>query len=634
MKYLKTLYRSPLISGLTLLLLVLVVFLFLYTLSDYYISNREYRAARDQYEGVLTIDTDSLPMDSMKSAFDYFLHTDPTNPAETYAQIDYEDFHQPDIAEEALTALKNLPYVSRLEQRYMTAGVSPDYMRPDADKSWYAYHGRCILTAEIKAIEPAFGISALLMMNEALAEEGMLALTLTDCEMLAGDPDWLRGFEEQQLVLLPARDECKGEYHRITTFDYSTRQAFLTLDPDFFLSDVEKLVVGHRYVFVLRNNFADGHGGQYSGADMGPAHMFYLGDDFRKGWWPYYVDITNLKDGWLDTDDFAPLRELIQVTNDDVHTFDVIYGDDMSAIRRVADGRIICDEGRFLTPADAGQPVCVMNTDLMGSFGLKVGDSITLDLGNYLCEQYASLGAVASTKGRHATDFTRQVFTIVGSWRDLNEGKHTPRDRYWCYSISSIFVPASFLPECVNKDTYAPKAGEVSFVIGNAEKITAFVEDSLPRVEAMGLSCQFSDGGWLRFAIELIQAKNISLLRLLLFLGAVLLALVLTVWLFIGRRKREYGILRALGMDNRKAGTYLLFPFLLLGLVSTLAGLIAAWMVTTQRIALETAHAPAPIVVYVLGAMGFFVLLAVVAILGLFLICRKSILELTQEKQK
>ena len=120
-----------------------------------------------------------------------------------------------------------------------------------------------------------------------------------------------------------------------------------------------------------------------------------MGDDSLIDWWPFFVDITDLPENWLETEDFAALRELIRVTNDDVHTFDVVYGDDMAAIRRVSEGRIVCVDGRFITPEDAGQPVCVVNEDLIKAYGLEIGDTLTLNLGNYLCEQYAPLGAVA-----------------------------------------------------------------------------------------------------------------------------------------------------------------------------------------------------------------------------------------------
>ena len=107
-------------------------------------------------------------------------------------------------------------------------------------------------------------------------------------------------------------------------------------------------------------------------------------------------------------------------------------------------------KGRFITPEDAGQPVCVVNVDLLETYGLKVGDSITLDLGNYLSEQYAPLGAVAVTRGRQNTAYTEQTFTIIGSWRDLNEGNHVFRDRFWCSSCP----PASASPTTASPATF------------------------------------------------------------------------------------------------------------------------------------------------------------------------------------
>ena len=60
MKHIRSLYRSPLKTCLTLLLLAAAAFLFLYNLSEYNVSDREYREARDKYKGVLTAE-DSVP---------------------------------------------------------------------------------------------------------------------------------------------------------------------------------------------------------------------------------------------------------------------------------------------------------------------------------------------------------------------------------------------------------------------------------------------------------------------------------------------------------------------------------------------------------------------------------------------
>ena len=372
--------------------------------------------------------------------------------------------------------------------------------------------------------------------------------------------------------------------------------------------------------------------GKYPEGDF---KTFYLGDDTIASWWPYFTNITGLSENWLEQNEYANLRELIRVTNDDVHTFDVVYTDDIIAQRRAADGRIVCEEGRFITPDDAGSPVCVVNTDLLDAYGLNVGDTITLELGNYLSEQYAPLGAVASSRGRQNTTYTTQTFTIIGAWRDINEGNHPFRDRYWCWSNNAIFVPTSFLPECRNAEGHEFKPSEVSFVVGNAEEIAAFVEECLPQVEAMGLTYSFSDGGWLLVAKDLTRARSLALVKLLIFAGAALFALILTVWLFIGRKKREFGILRALGMPKGEASNRLFIPFLILGAISTVLGFLAARIVTSVQLAAsETAHVSADLTLFLVGALGFLLLLAVMAYVGLLIIRRESILALTQEKQK
>ena len=184
-KNLRSLYRSPLKTAVTLLLLAAAAFLFLYNLSEYAVSDREYRDARDKYEGVLTVDGTALPDNN--TIYDYFLLTDETNPGNTY-DLQYESYHQSDLGSEITETLSAFPHVSRIERRWLTAGVSPEYVRLDTDTTFYPYYARCIVTATVKYRYDA-GVSGM----EAIAKynpeiELLEYVTLEDVEVLAGDP--------------------------------------------------------------------------------------------------------------------------------------------------------------------------------------------------------------------------------------------------------------------------------------------------------------------------------------------------------------------------------------------------------------------------------------------------------------
>ncbi|MBR3059957.1 MAG: type II toxin-antitoxin system mRNA interferase toxin, RelE/StbE family, partial [Oscillospiraceae bacterium] len=637
----KSLYRSPVKTAVTLLLLAAAAFLFLYNLGEYSVSDREYREARDKYEGVLTVE--EVPVSRPSAYNDFFLITDPTNPGQTFDVVSYSGYHHESLKEDTIQALSSLPHISRVERRYMTAGVSPDYMRLDTDQKLFFYAGRCIVAATIEDIflNESQEKQGLPIKNgayshyEEVAIGGFQCIQLEDVELLAGDPAWLQEGESTPVISQWfIRDELRDEFVMTGWVDYPDRRNAYSIDNHLCWSDLSDLEVGRRYVFVLRNERDNET--SFSQERRGNYNTFVMADDTLIGWWPYFTDITDLPDNWLEADEYADLRELIQVTNDDLHTLDVVYGDDMASIRRVADGRMVCEAGRFITPADAGKPVCVVSKDFLELNGLRIGDNITLNLGNYLCEQYAPLGAVASTRGRYATAFKEQAFTIVGTWRDLNEGNHVDRELYWCWSNNAIFVPSAFLPDCVNAETYTPKPAEISFVVGNPEEIIPFEQETLSALDDLGKPYLWSDLGWSLIGEQLVATRDLARIKLMIFTGAAIMAMVLTVWLFIGWRKQEFAIYRALGMPKREASLQLYVPFLMLGGMSAVAGAIAARVFSLRQIAEAQAeamkeiamHTPAGPALYILGTLGFLLVLAAFAWCGILLIRRRSVLEL------
>ena len=206
----KSLYRSPVKTAVTLLLLAAAAFLFLYNLGEYNVSDREYREARDKYEGVLTVEEQSVP--DNPSYFDYFLMTDDTNPGNSYEQK-YEDNHQQRIGEDVIAKLSALPYISRVEKRYLTAGVSPAYIRLDTDQNVFPYFARCILIATVKYRYQSSVYNAPQVIEKYTPYiENMEYITLENVELLAGDSSWLHGQERQTLYVQTIKEENREDH--------------------------------------------------------------------------------------------------------------------------------------------------------------------------------------------------------------------------------------------------------------------------------------------------------------------------------------------------------------------------------------------------------------------------------------
>ncbi len=335
----RTLLRSPVKTALTVLLLTAAAFLLLDNLSSYAMQTEAIQQAEEQVEGVLTVERSRVirPVDGANSQF---LFTDPTCPGQSYWEsVRYETKHHEALSEEDLSVLEALPYIDGVDRRYMTAGVSEEYTRHDGPQANYGYMDRLVIEATVKSYEefpdqwPSF---------TRHPDGGNRIFYLKDVELLAGDTTILEqvtqllndrlclfvfAMSEKLIGSDPNIDMNDGGGDSVNSWDYDiSREMMLSIQKD------------HRYVFVVRapRNISEAN----------PNLGFFLGDDSRMGWWPYFTDITALPENYLDTDEFAPLWELIQVTNDDLHTFDVVYTDDMASIRRVARNQLTLEQGR------------------------------------------------------------------------------------------------------------------------------------------------------------------------------------------------------------------------------------------------------------------------------------------------
>jgi ABC-type lipoprotein release transport system permease subunit len=565
---------------------------------------------------------------------DFSLYADPRvqyNPyGEEVRKNNYEGLSKADI-----DAIGKLPYVTGTSVRYMTAGVSGSLPRADDGGNYYNYTARLI--AEVTLDDEKIRADK--------SERGAYSFHPLGC----GDFTVFAGSQDCRDALRESREN--GKVTAVGAFEFSPDNAD---DSIIYGGDMEKTVIdihmgesyyneifshdflrslvpGERYVIICRYT-------------TGPRswHSYYLTDPATTGRYPQIYPLKGLPDNYLDLDEFAPLRKLIEITNADLHTFDVVYTGDMSSIMRFAEKNMVITAGRMLTDEDSANKnnVCVMNDRYMSQNSLKIGDRISLKLGDKLFEQNAQLGAVAVVPERYADTFTEEKeFEIVGAYKDVDTKLQQATTLNWGYSVNTLFVPQSFLPVKV-PDDHVVKPGEFSFVIDDPRNIKAFLAEASPIIEGkLGLTLVFTDGGWSELESQIDSAVTLAAVRLLLLCFCVAAAIILTVYLFIARKRKEYAIMRALGTPSRRANSSLYVPLAFLGIFALAAGNILGYARVGSRIEKVLAPFTQPgfrSETAVPGALVFICFICVFAALALATACmlrrigKKPPLELLQ----
>jgi hypothetical protein len=512
------LYRSPLKTALTFILLAVVTFAFFSQTAEYAITAREMAEAAGQYVGVGMAEIEPPAETYPESPI--YINTDPRVGARGSR-------YQP-LTPEQLGAIAALPYVTSTDTRYMTAGVSDMYSRPDDGHLYYNYTARAVIEGTLaEAIPEGIPTNVTQIDGESFKDN---LLILENCTLLAGNPPWAVDGETLRIASFPVVPDEGMLVGYGGTMQYKRLKGIFDHNYKWDTEYIINMAPGGRYVFVLRFEPL-----------LTPEDAYYLynlGDHLSNAWCPAVWPVVGSPEEYLAADEYAPLRELIELTNADIHTFDMVYTDDMSAIMRFAEGKMAITDGRALTPEDSesGAEVCVVSREFAEENGIGVGGTITMKLGTELFEQYKGLGAVAGTRERYGPAGEAATLTIVGVYSDTDGAEAQARQVHRSYSVSTIFVPKSLLPvdgAALANHEFSPS--EFSFKIDNAADIPAFIEEVAPSFEEMGLSLTFYDDGWLDIAESFQTAKRLSLIRIAVLAAAAAAGIWVVVDRLVGR---------------------------------------------------------------------------------------------------
>ncbi len=575
----KTMFRSTGKTLVTFLLITAVTFGLLSQVAEFVVTKREFNRAKELYTGTGSVEAGKTTDAALNTGFPTYYRADKR------VSNSRDDFLYTPITSGQIEEISSMKYIDAVDVRYMTAGVSQDYYRPDDGSPFYNYSNRCVIEGTVTEVKPGVPMTP----TSIAAPENVNHVYLEDCRILAGNVPWDVTGTEQVIAGPPVVEGLEESGNNI---GYSA-QMYLQRATDYYLLDnkVSELLLevqpGGRYVFVCR--FEPLIYLNESNYDL----QFCFGDSLANDWCSPVWRVDNKPEGYLDTEEFAPLKELIDITNSDMHTFDMVYTENTDMIKRFADGNMVITEGRGIEPEDSlnSNPVCVINSKFANANGLKVGDTLNFNLGTELFEQYKGLGALAVVRERYKTADIPVSLEIVGIYSNGDGVVNEALRPNWAYSDSTVFLPSSFLPTDVPEDhLYSP--AEFGFAV-SAINMDAFLEETAPEIEAMGLTLDFNDNGWSDVATAFTEAEKLSVVRIVLLAAAMIVADAFAVYLFISRRRKDYGIMRALGTPKGSSGRAVTVPFVFLSIVSIAAGTIIGLIYTKHALGQNQVVSPA-----------------------------------------
>ena len=463
------------------------------------------------------------------------------------------------LTSEQINTISALPYISSTDRRYMTAGYSDVYDRMDDRNPLYDFAARIVIEGTV---------------SELIEDEwGGMTIRISDFAQLAGrnaNTGSASYFELYSYMENP--DQYEHYMHPLIIGDSRASVIYYRGGHEYGYHQLSTMNIGERYVIVAR-------------VSVDNMRTNYIGDYLTDAWCEAVWLIEEESHDYLDLEKYASLRELIEITNADIHTFDIVYTENMNAIPKFAGGMMAIEEGRAITHNDGitDTPVCVVSTEFARRNGVSIGDKITFAIGSLLFEQYLNLGAIAGTHERYLPPENEITFQIVGKYTFTEGTNARSRSPHFGYSINTIFVPVSILTvdeSLLSNHAFAP--GEVSFVVDNARDIRSFIDESIPIIDGTGLTfLDFYDGGWLDLAEEFEVSTQLSMIKVVSLSIATVAVILFIVYIYITRRKKEYAIMRALGTPKKIAAKSLAYPLFILAAISIVIGIGVSWIYTS-----------------------------------------------------
>ena len=337
---------------------------------------------------------------------------------------------------------------------------------------------------------------------------------------------------------------------------------------------------------------------------------------------------------WSDPALSAAKNEL-DIAEQNQHALSILTSADMSAMpdTQPSSHLYYLLDGRWLNHEDdlQGRKAIVIQTDFAQRRGLRIGDSITMNLRG-LKQPGIHAGYITGDEDRQnwrSYPTQPETFEIVGIF-SANVG----------LDPNLAFIPGSTMPIACESQQGGLDYPRYSFVLRSSQDQDAFIQENQDQLAALGLRLNFVENNGLNFWAGVTPLRRSASAGVEIYGLALLLVLVALIFLYLHQLRRDYAILRALGVPRVEANRQVLFPMMLFGGIGVLAGGLAAWEYALQKAAQSLTSLPTPEGLmpsaslnpaYLAGLVAIIlILLSLITWAGTQWVARRPVLELLQ----
>ncbi len=343
-----------------------------------------------------------------------------------------------------------------------------------------------------------------------------------------------------------------------------------------------------------------------------------------------------------------------------LRTMDGLFVEDLTAEIRFMNGSTVLIDGRLITAEDVDASVCMVSEAFADLWGLKVGDSFPVSVGVKTNRYFAESGSS-----------DRPDYTAVGYWPmgiksdtmiveivgifspKRNDGSAAQPTDNSVYLSAGCWPTEFFKQQQGWSGFFTDEASEInlqlrneyfSFRLRTADDTVPFMDE----MNALGIPVTVDDMGY-SLVRELLEGTGVGIMGAAASLLVLIAGLILAAYLFLLRRRKDYAILRSLGVPAGTAARSIAAPFLLLGCTASVLAGVSAKKLGTRLLSgpildivkedpsilpgATAAYAELPAWLPVAGAGIAFLLLSLVTLIALIRLRTTATLSLLQEKE-